>query len=264
MTQPSVITTKSPSVPMCVGALIVNADDWGLDCTTTDRTLECIRHGVISSASAMVFMKDSERAAAIARQLCLDVGLHLNFTAPFTAANVTPTLSAHQRRVSRHLLRNRYAKTIFHPGLMRSFEYSVQAQLAEFVRLYGAPPARIDGHHHMHLSSNVLVGRLLPAGTVVRRNFSFAPGEKSLLNRMYRSLVDRALKRRHLLADFFFSLPPLDPPERLQKIFSLARDFVVELETHPVRPDEYRFLAKGEVFRLASGIPVAPRYTVRH
>jgi chitin disaccharide deacetylase len=152
---------------------------------------------------------------------------------------------------------------IFHPGLARAFEYSVAAQLAEFARLYGSEPRRIDGHHHMHLCANVVLGRLLPAGTVVRRNFSFGPGEKSLLNRLYRSMLDRKLKRRHRLADFLFALPPLDPPARLRKIFSLARDFVVEVETHPVRLEEYEFLAGGEIFRLAGNVPVASSYMVR-
>lgn len=211
------------------GVLIVNADDWGQDRETTDRTLECRRCGAVSSVSAMVFMKDSERGAMIAREQGIDAGLHLNLTAPFTAVDVSPVLVDHQRRVSRYLRGNRYARTIFHPGLVRSFEYSVHAQLTEFMRLYGAPPARIDGHHHMHLSANVVLGRLLPAGTVVRRNFSFGPREKSPLNRMYRSVLDHRLKRHHRLTDFFFSLPPLDPPTRLQRIISLARDFVVEV-----------------------------------
>ena len=42
---------------------MINADDWGRDARTTDRILECFQHGVLSSASGMVFMEDSERAA---------------------------------------------------------------------------------------------------------------------------------------------------------------------------------------------------------
>ena len=50
------------------GALVINADDWGRDRDTTDHTLECIRAGSVSSVSAMVFMEDSEGAAARARE----------------------------------------------------------------------------------------------------------------------------------------------------------------------------------------------------
>src|SRR5579863_9771612 len=56
--------------------LIVNADDWGWDRETTDRTLNCFLEGSLSSVSAMVFMQDSERAARLARQHGIDAGLH--------------------------------------------------------------------------------------------------------------------------------------------------------------------------------------------
>ena len=107
--------------------------------------------------SAMVFMEDSERGAALAGEQGIDAGLHLNFTTPFSACGVPSTLGDHQRRLARYLRRHRFAPTVFHPGLTRSFEYVVSAQLDEFRRLYGAEPDRIDGHHHMHLCANVLV-----------------------------------------------------------------------------------------------------------
>jgi hypothetical protein len=109
----------------------------------------------------------------------------------------------------------------------------------------------------MHLCANVLLKGLLPAGTTVRRSFSFRAGEKSHGNRLYRGLVDRILARRHRLVDYFFALPPLAPPERLQRIFSLAHQSVVEVETHPVHADEYRFFRSGEIFRVAGDIPIA-------
>src|SRR5262252_734861 len=58
--------------------LIVNADDWGRDVQTTDRIHRCVQHGSVSSVSAMVFMKDSERAAAIALETETYAALHLN------------------------------------------------------------------------------------------------------------------------------------------------------------------------------------------
>ena len=69
--------------------LIVNADDWGRDRLTTDRILDCVTAGAVSAVSAMVFAEDSERAAALALDRSIDVGLHLNFTSPFTAAGRT-------------------------------------------------------------------------------------------------------------------------------------------------------------------------------
>ena len=242
------------------GVLIVNADDWGRDHNTTGQIFECALRGTVSSVSAMVFMEDSERAAAIARERGIDAGLHLNLTTLFSAPGSPTRLIEHQQQLSRHLRWHRLAQVIFHPGLTGSFKYVVAAQLDEFRRLYGADPGRIDGHHHMHLCANVLLQGLLPPGTIVRRNCTFEPGEKTPLNRLYRQVVDRMLARRHRLTDFLFSLPPLEPSGRLQHIFSLARQFIVELETHPVNPDEYRFLTGGEIFRRAGDLRIARRF----
>jgi len=246
-----------------VGILIVNADDWGRDSETTNRIVDCLVRHTISSVSAMVFMEDSERAGAIAREKGVDTGLHLNFTTTFSAPNCPPLLVQHQLKISKYLRRHRLAQIVFHPGLARSFEYVVTAQIDEYSRLYGKKPERIDGHHHMHLCANVQMGKLLPEGTLVRRNFSFESGEKSFVNRFYRKAVDRALAKRHPIADYLFNLPPLEPKDRLQKIFSLARNSMVELETHPINPDEYRFLMEGEFTRQLAGLPVAPRFVLR-
>lgn len=239
------VTPAAPVEARNAGQLIINADDWGRNRETTDRTLECWEQQSISSVSAMVLMEDSERAAALARERGIDAGLHLNFTTPFSAPNYPAPVADHQQRIARCLLRHRFAQVLFHPTLVRSFEYVVSAQEDEFRRLYGVAPQRYDGHHHMHLCANILIQCLLPWGTAVRRNFSFEAGEKSFANRLYRELLDRALARRHRLTEFFFSLKPLEPRHRLQRIFSLGRRFVVELETHPSDMEEYRFLTGG-------------------
>jgi predicted glycoside hydrolase/deacetylase ChbG (UPF0249 family) len=243
------------------GILIVNADDWGRDRETTDRTLDCVLAKAVSSVSAMVFMEDSERAAAMALEQGVDAGLHLNFTTAFSAG-APVRLAGHQQRLARFLYPISPKQALFNPGLANSFEYAVKAQLEEFHRLYSAEPERIDGHHHMHLCTNVLLARLLPAGTIVRRNFSFRPGEKSWANRLYRAAVDRALSRRHRMTDFFYCIQPMHPAERLQRIVSVARDSVVELETHPVDPVEHDFLAGGEIFRWAGDVPIASYYAL--
>ena len=252
---------ESINVPQ--GCLIVNADDWGRDRNTTQHILDCIDRQAVSSVSAMIFMEDSERAAAMARERGIDAGLHLNLTAPFSAHQTPAPLMEHQQRLSRYLRSHRFARVVVNPWLATSFAYVVAAQLDEYSRLYGEPPARIDGHHHMHLCANVLFQKLLPSGTVVRRNFTFEGGEKGFYNRGYRRVVDRMLARRHHLSDCFFNLAPLQPAERLLRVFSLARHSTVEVETHPVKQDEYRFLTQGEMFRLAGDMSIAPRFTLR-
>lgn len=244
------------------GFLIVNADDWGRDAETTARILDCVQTGAVSSVSAMVFMEDSARAAALARGHGIDAGLHLNLTTTFSAKACPRGLVERQEEISRYLRRGRLATVAVHPGLTRAFEYVVAAQVDEFRRLYGSEPERIDGHHHAHLCANVRRQRLLPPGALVRRNFSFQAGEKGMWNRWYRRIVDRSLARRHRLEDFFFSLTPLEPASRLRRIASLAGQFAVEVATHPAKPDEHRFLHGGEIFRRIGDVPIVPHSLV--
>jgi predicted glycoside hydrolase/deacetylase ChbG (UPF0249 family) len=206
----------------------------------------------------MVFMEDSERAAAIALDRGIEAGLHLNFTTPFSAAGCPRQLVLHQRSLAKWLLSHRLAQVVFHPRLVRAFDYVVAAQLDEFRRLYGVEPDRLDGHHHMHLCANVLYQRLVPAGTLVRRSFSSQRGEKSVWNRLYRQCVDGALARRHRIVDGFFSLAPLWPATRLQDIFSLARHRVVEVETHPIDLEEHRFLTGGAMVLMSRNVRIGP------
>lgn len=244
------------------GALIINADDWGYDRETTDRIYDCFLRGSVSSTSAMVFMADSERAAETALENSFDAGLHLNLTSGFSSPATPAQLVTHHDRLRRYLRSNRIAKTIFHPGLANSFHYVVSAQLEEFERLYKFPTRRIDGHHHMHLCANVLLGRLLPEGAIARRSFSFWSKDRRGLRVPYRSAIDHQLKKRHPVTDYFFSLAPLHPAERLRQIAELSRRFVVELETHPVVSAEYRFLLAIGTDADAAGMAPAQGFTL--
>lgn len=254
------IQSDEANVAGCV--VVVNADDWGRDVPTTDRMLECARHGAISSVSAMVFMEDSERAAALAREQGTDAGLHLNFTMPFTGKNCSGRIKEEQAKLMRFLSRHRYALTIYHPGLAGTFDYVVKAQLEEYEKQYGAPARRLDGHQHMHLCTNVIVQKLLPVGTIVRRNFTFEASEKGWMNRVYRHWQDRRLAKRHAMTDYFFDLIPLEP-QRLQRIGELARHHDVEIEAHVIHNEQYEFLMAGELSRLSGGAAVARGYVLR-
>jgi predicted glycoside hydrolase/deacetylase ChbG (UPF0249 family) len=190
----------------------------------------------------MVFMADSERAADLARENELDVGLHLNFTDRFTSGRVASKLANYHNKIAGFLTRNRYSQVLYNPLLRKAFCYSYQAQAAEFERLFGKLPSHIDGHHHMHLCANLLVSNLIPAGMKVRRNFSFWPGEKSWLNRAYRYLVDRWLARRYRLVDYFFDLIQCIEGKKLDRVAALAKSSDIELMTHPIVNKEEAYL----------------------
>jgi predicted glycoside hydrolase/deacetylase ChbG (UPF0249 family) len=230
--------------------LIVNADDWGRSVAETDAALTCFRKRRITSVSAMVFMEDSERAAKLAKKYQLDdVGLHLNFSEEFTDKSCCETLKEHHRRIIRFLKGNKYAQLLYNPFLRKAFAYCYHAQVKEFVRLFEKSPSHIDGHHHMHLCANLLLSKVIPSGMKLRRNFCFWPGEKSLLNRAYRGLVDCWLARRHRLPDYFFDLTQCIQENKLERVIALAKSNDVELMTHPVVKAEADYLLSDE-YRL--------------
>lgn len=222
--------------------LIINADDWGRSVAETDAALRCYRAGRLTSGSAMVFMADSQRAAELAKEIDLDVGLHLNFTEPFTDRNCVAELGKYHARTVRYLTENKYNQLIYNPFLRRAFSYSYEAQYQEFARIFGKAPSHIDGHHHMHICVNLLLGNLIPAGTKLRGSFSFWPGEKNIVNRIYRSLVDRWLARKYVLPDYFFDLTQCIQQKKFERVTVLARSSNVELMTHPVVASEATYL----------------------
>jgi predicted glycoside hydrolase/deacetylase ChbG (UPF0249 family) len=236
--------------------LIINADDFGRSAAETDAALRCYRGGRITSVSAMVFMQDSERAAELAKENELDVGLHLNFTERFTGNRVATTLGNYHNKIVRFLMRNRYSQLLYNPFLRREFSYSYEAQAEEFARLFGKSPSHVDGHHHMHLCANLLFSDMIPAGTKMRRNFSFWSGEKGWLNRTYRGLVDHWLSRKHRLTDYFFDLSQSIRENKLDRVIALAKSNMVELMTHPVVEPEAEYLMSDEFSELLSASEV--------
>lgn len=228
--------------------LIINADDWGRSIAETDAALTCYREGRITSVSAMVFMADSERAAELANANGLAVGLHLNFSEPFTDDKCPESLRDCHNRIVRFLKRHKYAQILYNPSLRKEFAYSYHTQSEEFLRLFGRAPSHIDGHHHMHLCANLLLSDIIPAGIRMRRSFSFWPGEKSWLNRMYRALIDRWLQRRYRLPDYFFDLTQSIRGGEMARVMELARSSKVELMAHPIISAESDYLM-GDQFR---------------
>src|SRR5271157_1750785 len=97
--------------------IIINADDWGRSRLDTDAIVACHARNRITSASGMVFMEDSERAAYLAKETGIDVGLHLNFTEIFSDNIASPSLREAQARTSRFLNRSNFAVLFFNPIL---------------------------------------------------------------------------------------------------------------------------------------------------
>jgi predicted glycoside hydrolase/deacetylase ChbG (UPF0249 family) len=230
--------------------IIINADDWGRSRIETDTALSCHRKGRITSVSAMVFMVDSRRAADIATDTGIDVGLHLNLSERFTDVSLVGLLQNYHNQIVRFITLNKYTFLLYNPVLRKQFQYIYQAQVEEFIRLYGKPPSHIDGHQHKHLCTNILLNKVIPAGEKVRRNLSFWPGDKVFLNRMYRRLVDQWLARRYQLTDYFFALSHCLQTNGMIRVAELSQSAIVEVMTHPSKTNEYAYLMSDDYLAM--------------
>jgi chitin disaccharide deacetylase len=235
--------------------LIINADDYGRDGQATDNILICHQKKRITSTSAMVFMADSERASNLARMNSLGIGLHLNFTSPFSGPAVPDGLRKSHERIMAFLRGRKYHFLLFNPFLKRPFEYSYRAQNEEFCRLYDREPTHIDGHHHMHLCANMIVQRLIPLQTRVRTTFSFGRKEKDFINRRYRRWISKWVSKRYICTDLLYSLAPFVRPEGpgaggLSRIIRRAEEASVELLVHAQNQGEFDFLMSDECAAL--------------
>lgn len=236
--------------------LIVNADDFGRTESITDNIVRCFEDGRITSTSAMVFMLDSERAAHLALERNLEVGLHLNFDDPFTSPAQPPAVKECHERTSAFLRKSKYAQVLYNPMLHKPFEYLYQVQYQEFVRLYHRPPTHINGHHHMHLCGNVLFGNIIRRGLRVRRSFTFSKGERHLINRLYRKIVDTIVMRRFISSDMFFAAAASEPFSVLKGNVWLARSQNVELMVHVSSPQEVEFVMQPEFQEIVRSVPL--------
>jgi predicted glycoside hydrolase/deacetylase ChbG (UPF0249 family) len=237
------------------GLLIVNADDWGYDAATTDAIADCFQSGGLTSATAMVFMQDSDRAAERSRRLPgLGVGLHLNLVEEYSDPGTPPAVRDRQRRFVEYFRLLRLRRWTYDPRTRDEVCRVVADQFRRFHELYGRPPTHLDGHHHCHLAASVLLSPAVPRGMKIRNALSDLNGRTPVTAALRRAR-HRVLTRRYTTTDYFFSVrsvwPPLDSggaPWRLE----LARSASVEVMVHPAFPDEYPELA-SERWRATLG-----------
>jgi predicted glycoside hydrolase/deacetylase ChbG (UPF0249 family) len=221
---------------------VINADDLGMTADVTDRTLACFFTEAISSASLLVWMDDSRRAAAHSKEAMLPVGLHLNLDEPFATSVPIVVRNAHERvrpwfASRQRLLASFNVSRNFH----RDLRTCISAQLDEFRRLVGCDPTHVDGHHHVHMSWDVLCSSALPARIPVRST-RWADARPSL--QMLRSSRSWWVRRRFISTDLFFDLRHISPALGATESFTstgLAGE-TLEVMTHPGIGDEFAVL----------------------
>jgi predicted glycoside hydrolase/deacetylase ChbG (UPF0249 family) len=103
------------AVPDQAGHLIVTADDWGYSRRYNEGIADAARTGAVDAVSALVLRPACDPAPIL--ESGVEVGLHLEQP---------------------------------ESGSRREVLDAPRRQADEFTRIFGAPPAYIDGHHHCH------------------------------------------------------------------------------------------------------------------
>jgi hypothetical protein len=225
------------------GLLIVNADDWGGSEATTDAILGTFRAGRVTSASGMVYMGDSERAAMLAKHERLPVGLHLNLTEPFVDPATPTRIRDRQSRLAerfttegrdRPSVAARLRQWVYDPTIASDVDRAIADQVEEFQVLYGTMPTHFDGHNYVDLCPNLFLSRSIPKGSKVRNSLNRFPLERSP-KAVLRSIRQALRSRRFVSTQYVLHIAELriragEPPDpRLH----LANNSPIEVMGHP-------------------------------
>lgn len=128
--------------------IVVCADDYAFTPGVSRAIRELIAARRISATSVMTSSEFWPEEAAALKAVAgdADIGLHVTLTDQ-TPIGTMPTFAPGGRFPP--------LAVVFRSGLLRrlplaEIEAEVERQVEAFVAHYGAPPAHIDGHHHMH------------------------------------------------------------------------------------------------------------------
>jgi len=142
--------------------LIISADDLGVNPQRSHGIFQAHEFGVLTNASILPNMEDSDRAAKHAREKHLPSGLHLNLTEgyPLSKKEDVPSLLD----LSGVFLDRAHFRVAVQKGkvVREHLEREIRAQIEWFFDSHGAP-THVDGHHHIHVEemvANALIPQL--------------------------------------------------------------------------------------------------------
>ena len=240
--------------------LIVNADDLGWNRNCTDRTLEAFAARRITSATAMVHMADSDRAAGLALEAGVPMGLHLNLTDPFTDSSVGANRRTRQLKACKHFSawRFRVRSWSYDPRIRSDIDATISDQLERFKELYGKSPTHVDGHNHVHTCPNVALSAALAPIDKMRDGLWAWPSARSPMGAaraVRRALTSARFLRTRYFLDIAQLHRDLGAPKRLASVSRASRTSV-EVMCHPGFSHERQELMAPEWSRLLEACPL--------
>lgn len=210
--------------------LIVNADDYALDKSTSQAILIAFQNGWVSSTSCMANMPDFDTCIQMAADAnVLDyMGIHFNLT--------------HGKPLTDSIRKNKFfcgANGLFHGNIPRlipldkrcrdDVQAEFQAQI-DRLRSYGIPITHADSHHHIHTAPWIYfcVRQVLKDNGISIVRISNNCGKYSEMKRIYKRWFFQQLRR-----DGFCTTDVFGDYQALSSIKTMSAH-TVELESHPV------------------------------
>lgn len=241
--------------------LIINADDFGMDNSTTKAILDSFSLGAITQTTMIVTGEGADEAAILARQhgVVDRIGFHLNL-----ADGHPLTEDIKQYRLfcdasgafNRELIKDFKRKESFDGGLKAAIEKEISAQIEKFLS-YGFTLRHCDGHHHFEFItpiSKVLMPllRRYRFQTIRRKPWlpihDLKPHIRTRLN-LLPYVIRARVNGFHIVSGFAHW------PEFLASANHLGKRVWIELMTHPRYIDNQ--LVNVVDFKHQSGIGVA-------
>jgi predicted glycoside hydrolase/deacetylase ChbG (UPF0249 family) len=210
----------------------------------------------------MVHMSDSRRAAELAGERGRPIGLHLNLTQPFDAADVPVAVRERQRRLCVHfepLAARRWLPSV-RPSVHALVADGIRDQLEQFRLLYGVEPTHLDSHHHVHVCPDVFLSAALSPGMRVRQTLSPLPRARRPAS-LPRRLKHQLLARRFTTTSCFWSARELsgaDGSIPIATAAALASTRSVEIMVHPSFAGEQRVLCSGSWLEAIGSARLGP------
>jgi len=199
------------------------------------------------STSAMTFMADSERAADLARETQIPVGLHLNLDEKFTGPAIPSTLREHHQKIAAYLNARKWNQILYNPFLRNAFRLW-------FFRPSGMNLSGFITKNHsgwMGIVTCIYVWiccyqERFRTGLKIRRNFTFYRGEKNPIIAFIGAWLIGGCNQLFMHRFLFFSMKPIDLA-KLQRLVILSKTSDVDqLWCIPDGENEYLFLLSTE------------------
>ncbi|MCR5687524.1 MAG: ChbG/HpnK family deacetylase [Lachnospiraceae bacterium] len=223
-------------------ALIINADDFGLNENVNSAIAEAFAKGLIDRTTLMANMPSAASAMQLAASEGFSdkVGLHINLTSgrPLTEKIACDPVMCRGGEFTAEFARNIKTRFFLPRRTCEAVEGELRAQLDAYREL-GGTLWHIDSHHHVHTDPSIwlILKKVLKdyPVTSVRLGRNMYRGGNPLMH-IYKSVLNRSIRR------FCRTRPDLFGSASDHESYfagrDTARDYEIEVMVHPVYDGE--------------------------